>query len=312
MSLIIERRPRLGLVLTLTVLFIFAVACDRYLDFGTWIRGSDQKHGRHLFMIAYADPKSVESRHPLPIGLTDLYSTDGFNVISRENRLVYIHVPKTGGSTVERSTLFADANAHHAVGGHFPVADVMRNAEERGMDGFLTVAHIRHPCTRFISAFGYMKSDKGALGDQAWARNVIGTLSIDDFVLKIKRDPLILHKVHFRPMVSFLFYPDGSFGIDQVICQERWNAGLRRLASRMKTPLPKELFSTRVNENPHNSCKDLKEETRLMIEQFYRMDYCVFGYDRFPNKKESCPQSRITKEHFTRRYVQCSSSSRVQ
>jgi len=312
MSVNIKRRPRLGFVLTLTVVFIFAVARDRDFHFGSWLRSSDQNHGRQLFLIAYADPKSVESRHPPAIAHTDLYGTDGFNVISRENRLVYIHVPKTGGSTVERSALFADANAHHPVGGHFPVADVMRNAEERGMDGFLTVAHIRHPCSRFISAFEYMRSDKGALGDQGWARRNIGNLSIDEFVLKIKSDPLILQKVHFRPMVTFLFYPDGSFGIDQVICQEKWNAGLRRLASKMDTPIPNALFSTRVNENPHNSCKDLKVETRLLIEQFYRMDYCVFGYDHFPNNKQSCPQSRIPKDHFTRRYAQCSSGVTVQ
>ena len=88
--------------------------------------------------MAYADPKSIKSCHPLPIGLTDLHSMDGFNVISQENRMVYIHVLKTGGSTVKRSTFFADANAHHPVGGHLLVADVW-NAEERGMDSFLTV-----------------------------------------------------------------------------------------------------------------------------------------------------------------------------
>ncbi|KAL3775027.1 hypothetical protein HJC23_002694 [Cyclotella cryptica] len=312
MPLDFEYRPRLGLLLALTAVFLVAVDRNRDLHMVTWIRNADQRHGRQLFLTTYADPKSVESRQPGPFGLVDLYITDDFNVISRENKVVYIHVPKTGGSTFERSTLFADANAHHPVGGHLPVEDVMRNAEERGIDGFLTVAHIRHPCSRFISAFEYMKSDKGALGDQSWARKNIGSLSIDEFVLKVQNDPSILSKVHFRPMVSFLFYRDGSFGIDQVICQERWNAGLRRLASKMKTPLPDKLFSTHVNENPHNACKDLKVETRLVIEQVYRMDYCVFGYDHFPHKKESCPQSRTAKEHFTQRYAQCLSSSRVQ
>ena len=38
--------------------------------------------------------------------------------ISRINKVIFVHVPKTGGSTIEQSKLFYDAKKHHPVGGH--------------------------------------------------------------------------------------------------------------------------------------------------------------------------------------------------
>ena len=58
--------------------------------------------------------------------------------ISRTNRVIFVHVPKTGGSTIEQSTLFNDASKHHSVGSHNPA--------ER-----LTLAEFGRLCMRFAT-----------------------------------------------------------------------------------------------------------------------------------------------------------------
>ena len=52
--------------------------------------------------------------------------------ISRTNRVIFVHVPKTGGSTIEQSTLFNDARKHHAVGSHNKAARLMLAASGMG------------------------------------------------------------------------------------------------------------------------------------------------------------------------------------
>ena len=233
-----------------------------------------------------------------------LYGTDGTMGISRENKLIYVHTPKTGGSSVENSVLFDDARFYHAVGGHFNVEHMTLNAQERGIDGFTKAAHIRHPCSRFISAYAYLKSDICNPGDKKWAKDHIGNLSLDDFILKLEREPALTGKAHLRPLHHWLFYSDGTFGLDVALCQETWNESLDVLGQYIgKTNIPNELYSSHSLKNEHNSCAELKPETRQAIERVYAMDYCIFGFASQPSGK--CHQMKQKPELFTERYASC-------
>ena len=56
---------------------------------------------------------------------SSLYASDKSKQISRKNKLVFAHVPKTGGTTIETSSLFADARTNHPVGGHWEIESLM-------------------------------------------------------------------------------------------------------------------------------------------------------------------------------------------
>ena len=232
-----------------------------------------------------------------------LYETDGTMSISRNNRLIYVHTPKTGGSSIENSFLFDDARQFHAVGGHFNVEHMTLNAQERGIEDFVRAAHIRHPCSRFISAYAYLKSDLCNPGDRRWAAEHIGNLSLDDFILKLEREPALTGKAHLRPLHHWLFYSDGTFGLDVALCQETWNQSLDALGHYIGTNIPVKLYSTATLQNAHNSCAELKPETREAIERVYAMDYCIFGFASQPSGK--CQQMKEKPELFTERYASC-------
>ena len=48
--------------------------------------------------------------------------------ISRTYKLIFVHVPKTGGSTIEQSKLFYDAKKHHPIGGHTKAEKLLPDA----------------------------------------------------------------------------------------------------------------------------------------------------------------------------------------
>ena len=84
--------------------------------------------------------------------------------------------------------------------------------------------------------------------------------------------------------------------VDNILCNEQWDEGIHRL----KSVLGIEEMDTRrlydhrglgsttdhVLQNKHETCQDLKPETRAAIERFYAMDYCLFGYDTMPPDEE--------------------------
>jgi hypothetical protein len=238
--------------------------------------------------------------------------------ISRIHNLVYVHVPKTGGTTIELSPLFKDAGLHHPLGGHSSIRKMMEDSESRGLDNFVTAAHIRHPCDRFISAFYYLKDGKGNARNNAWAEEHIGKMNIDEYVQKQKENNWPDdYYAHFLPLSSFLFHLNGEFGIDQILCQEQWDEGIARLFSTVGMPTPDYLLNSSSEntnwrshflKNEHEKCVDLKSETRQAIEEHFAMDYCVFGYPSIPSNdplSETCVGAHLTKLDFTRNYSIC-------
>eukprot|EP00565_Helicotheca_tamesis_P006965 CAMPEP_0185729584 /NCGR_PEP_ID=MMETSP1171-20130828/6437_1 /TAXON_ID=374046 /ORGANISM="Helicotheca tamensis, Strain CCMP826" /LENGTH=384 /DNA_ID=CAMNT_0028398459 /DNA_START=102 /DNA_END=1256 /DNA_ORIENTATION=- len=279
-----------------------------------------------------------------------LHASDGHMTISRKNKLLYVHVPKTGGTTMEHSSLFDDARDYHPLGGHHPVSEMLGNAYERKLTHFVKTAHIRHPCDRFLSAFNYLQKS-GNDGDKAFAQKYnIDTQTIDEFISNFNThtttndeqteeevEPWDPYEIkHFIPQVEYVFYthdgtnanrerardkPDGTFGLDVLMCTEQWEEGFTRLEAALGgggDVIPQEVKTARENSLEHMTCADLTEESRATLERVYAMDYCVFDYPPLPlpppSTEEggedaapvsSCVGEYTTPEMFTSKYKQC-------
>jgi hypothetical protein len=253
---------------------------------------------------------------------------DDIGCTSRDNKLVYVHIPKTGGSTVENSEIFySDNQLFHLgfrapVAGHHPIDLMMTNSEERGIANYVTATTIRHPCQRFISAFRYVTSTKSNGGDQITAHKVIGDRNINEFVEHMEKKGWPFTMIHFSKLYPFLIHKaDDTFGVDNVLCQAQWDEGVQRLESSIgattesiRTLRREERFLSVMGKledghnlaNKHETCADLKPETREALERHYAMDYCLFEYESLPEDGEDvCVGTGKNKDWFTAKYQEC-------
>ena len=200
--------------------------------------------------------------------------------------------------------------------GHHPIFNMQNNAKERGIDDFHTAATIRHPCSRFISAFRYLKSDIcGGMDKKMRQRfGILPNTTLDEYVQYLEDSHWDNLYMHFIPQYQHVVNQNMTkVDVDNILCNEQWDEGVQRLKSVLGIEM-KEVkrglgsTSDHVLQNKHEKCQDLKPETRAAIERFYAMDYCLFGYDIMPPAAEDegiCVGTENNGESMTKRFQDC-------
>ena len=249
-----------------------------------------------------------------------LYRSDGHKQISREFKVAYVHIPKTGGSTIERSALFQEKIKETGVrpSSHWTVEELYANATERELDGdFLTATTVREPCERFISAFQYLKDDSRAQQVREYVEryHIDRFDNVDQYVHFLEEAPEMWGRLknffHFTPMDQYVMRNDETFGVDVVMCQEHWNEGVERLFQHLERPVPADALTVfRANNKRTTHCIDLLPKTRQALLREYAMDYCLFGYGlryKAPGiRRDQCIGSQMDRTAFTMRHQYCS------
>jgi len=173
--------------------------------------------------------------------------------ISDLNKLLFIHVPKAGGSTVENSFLFDDRRralgGKKYLGGHRKLIAFPFDAPE--CDGYHSFAMVRHPCKRLLSLWAYYSQDLGNPGDQAWVHSHLSPHALTNASEFVKSFEFAqtqsgtgltrgngeekywnpgLH-MHTWPMVAQLLdRSQRQIGVNQVLVMERWNESVNALS----------------------------------------------------------------------------------
>lgn len=249
-----------------------------------------------------------------------LYLKDRRKHIARDCKLAYVHVPKTGGTTIEDSSLFDDKRRLGiSPRSHFSVR-ALKNASET--DGFVVATHIRDPCERFVSAFIYMRYDDRSKGVRQHARNfgLFESETIEELVDWLDKtdswNSLKSDIFHFKPMVFWMVDADTeSFGVDVVMCQEEWEEGVTRLVEKLQVkPIPRNILAhKRVNKAHTKTCKDLEPRYYEKIMDEYALDACLFGYGSFglgnfsivDRNETNCIGAQFDRSWFSERLAFC-------
>jgi len=150
--------------------------------------------------------------------------------ISERNRCAFVHIPKTGGTSVERSALFADVRC----GGHTGVQDFLKVLGARRTEFYL-FTFVRNPWDRLVSAFEYMSRGGGTGGDKAISDEYLRRFNgnFGEFVEALTEEPDLLNLEHFRPQIKYVENDQGYVEVDYIGRFERLSSDFDQICARV-------------------------------------------------------------------------------
>jgi len=200
--------------------------------------------------------------------LADLRGRGVYSGTPDRHRCIFIHVPKTAGSSV------ADA-LFHAPSRHVPYTEYLR-ANPRKFRSYFKFAFVRNPWDRLVSTWSFLRSGGMNERDRAWASEHLARyMDFRTFVCDGLCRPEVLSWVHFRPQSDFICAADGVAMVDFVGRFERLQDDFAVVAARLGMDTSLEPSNTSHHE-PFE--RYYSEETAEVVGRVYARDAETFGY----------------------------------
>jgi hypothetical protein len=211
--------------------------------------------------------------------------------VSHEHRFVFVHIPKTGGTSVEaalgvhgdwrfedRETLFGRIRSPDLVARGFPTRFLQHLTlpEIRSLlpdhEEYFSFAFVRNPWDRMVSTWSH---PDGQLVRMAHNRNVeLRGLPFEEFLARTAD----LEHVHLRPQHEFVLDEAGRPLVDFVGRFETIAADFREVCRRIG--VERRLPHRNRSDRPVRDYRDAyTERTRQLVGERYRRDAEAFGYE---------------------------------
>lgn len=129
---------------------------------------------------------------------------------SHKKKIIFIHIPKTGGTSVIRSLKPLVDEQNFLTFGHYTIEALEKfpSMKKKEYSNYFRFAFIRDPVDRLISAFHFLQNGGVNEYDKEWSEKLgLKKYNFEEFVLS-KLDKLTLKKnlapVHFLQQVYFI------------------------------------------------------------------------------------------------------------
>ena len=203
-------------------------------------------------------------------------------------KLVFVHVPKTGGSAIVDSLKnhqlivwrHNSMQKEYTPLGYSKMGRKHTLLHQVGLSNLEVFWVIRDPVSRFVSAYNYLENG-GWEGHQKHIKEAFldPHKTIEDFVFNgLKR--AIEHKVpHFLPQAFWVSSSNGKLLPGTSLRQESLQEDLNRYLSRLSLP---ECSLLRVNDKVPKKIlrRELGEDIVRKIQKTYDQDYTLFGFHK--------------------------------
>jgi hypothetical protein len=208
--------------------------------------------------------------------------------ISHERRCVFIHVPKTGGTSIEtalglhgpwqdenRRTFFGMMGSPDLLAlprtsaflQHLSIGEVQELAPEARE--YFSFAFVRNPWDRMVSA--YHRTDPHLLEQGRQVGIHLSGLSFAEFLSRTER----IEHAHLREQAHFICDRSGTVRVDYTGRFETIEQDFRSVCRRLGVDLP----LPRLNTSTHRDYRHYYDgETAAFVAKRYRRDIELFGY----------------------------------
>jgi hypothetical protein len=135
-----------------------------------------------------------------------------FVVEGKNKKLLFIHIPKTGGKSVKQALTGSDFEVFP----HTKFSQVPPFIR----DQYFVAAFVRNPWARLVSTFFYLRQGGQNIFDEIKRSLIIGEY-LNDFERFVKKElqensEFLLQQILFTPQYRFLVNEEGSLGVDYI------------------------------------------------------------------------------------------------
>ena len=186
-------------------------------------------------------------------------------MINHEHKVIFVHIPKTGGTSIEYA-LTGRASGHD----HKTISD-FESAYPKLFKQYLKFAAVRNPWDRLVSGFFYYKSG----GNQSKYDKHLATKHGHSFQSFVKQIDSYGNRHFLKTQYSYI-NTDGKNMMDYILRFETLNEDFKKLAIHLNMQQTT-LGIFRQSEHKHYT-EYYDDETRDIVADKYAQDIDFFGY----------------------------------
>lgn len=187
------------------------------------------------------------------------------------HRCIFIHVPKCAGTSV-CGALFGDDRP-----GHLPLTWYERAFPDFYRDAY-KFAFVRDPLERALSAYRYLREDRGVRRDDPARELVNDYADFDAFVRSWLCPENALRQIHFAPQHLFLTNSLGRMEMDFIGRQESIQQDFAHICHQLGVDVQLERRNSSGDASAR-AAEQCSEAAKTVIRDVYRRDYQLLGYD---------------------------------
>lgn len=187
-----------------------------------------------------------------------------------KNRCIFIHVPKTAGTSI---LLALGDNGKSRL--HLPW-HVFLSANQKKFDDYFKFSFVRNPWDRAWSAYNYLRNGGNKASDVEVSKKISEFTNFDQFLKKGLGYGYFRNHILFLPQSQFLIGPAGLPVVDFLGTVENFSQDFSVCLKEIG--IKENVAISKHNVSPPSSPPSISGQGISVIEEIYRQDIEAFGY----------------------------------
>lgn len=192
------------------------------------------------------------------------------SVYNKEHNLIFIHIPRTAGTSMEQKGFIGG-------GGHHNIYHYKKDLSSQDFEKAFKFAFIRNPFARAVSAFFYIDRGLGIKDAQKefvkYLKEGVTQVNIKTWIGSFKRQALV-------PQWYFICDEDGNIELDFIGRFENLENDWMKVCETLKTDNTELSYIRKSNYGKHQYQDYYTSESINLVKKMYKQDFELLSYKR--------------------------------